>query len=131
MMTDPIADMLTRIRNAHMRFFKNVNVPASHIKGGVLSVLEREGYINGFSEFVDDNGHKVFRVDLRYHDGRPVIKEICRVSKPGCRTYTKSKKISPVFNGFGVSILSTSIGILSDSEAKSKNVGGEVLCKVF
>ncbi|MDR0968169.1 MAG: 30S ribosomal protein S8 [Holosporaceae bacterium] len=129
-MTDPIADMLARIKNACQRYFGTVDIPASKVKAGVLKVLEREGYINGFREVSVDN-RPVLRVDLRYYDGRPVINVLDRVSKPSCRVYSKLKKISSVFNGFGVYILSTSKGVMSDAEAKENNVGGEVLCKVF
>jgi small subunit ribosomal protein S8 len=130
MMTDPISDMLARIKNACQRYFETVDIPSSKIKAGVLRVLEREGYINGFQEVSMDN-RNVLRVDLRYYDGKPVIKMLDRVSKPSRRVYSKLKKINAVFNGFGVYILSTSKGIMSDAEARENNVGGEILCKVF
>jgi small subunit ribosomal protein S8 len=130
MMTDPISDMLARIKNACQRYFETVDIPSSKIKAGILRVLEREGYINGFREVVVAD-RNFLRVDLRYHNGRPVIGMLDRVSKPSRRVYSKLKKIAPVCNGFGVSILSTSKGILSDAEAKESNVGGEILCKVF
>ena len=130
MMTDPISDMLARIRNAHMRQFEAVDIPLSKAKMGVLGVLEREGYINGFKEIT--KGDRAFlRVTLRYYEGKPVINKIERVSKPSRRVYSKLKKISSVFNGFGIYILSTSKGIMSDVEAREQNVGGEILCKVF
>jgi small subunit ribosomal protein S8 len=130
MMTDPIGDMLARIKNACMRYFGTVDVPASKEKAGILRVLEREGYINGFKEVVV-NDFPVLRVDLRYYEGSPVIKTLARVSKPSRRVYSRLKKIGAVFNGFGIYVLSTSKGIMSDSEAKENNVGGEILCKVF
>jgi small subunit ribosomal protein S8 len=130
MMTDPISDMLARIKNACQRYFETVDIPSSKIKAGILQVLEREGYINGFKEVAIGN-FNFLRVDLRYHNGKPVISMLDRVSKPSRRVYSKLKKIAPVCNGFGVSILSTSKGILSDVEAKESNVGGEILCKVF
>lgn len=130
MMTDPISDMLARMRNACMRHFETVDIPSSKMKAGILRVLEREGYINGFKE-VEINGFNVLRVALRYYDGKPVIKVIDRVSKPSRRVYSKLKNIAPVFNGFGIYVLSTSKGIMSDAEAKENNVGGEILCKVF
>ncbi len=130
MMTDPISDMLARIKNACQRYFETVDIPSSKIKAGILRVLEREGYINGFREIVKDD-RDFLRVTLRYYEGKSVIKNLDRVSKPSRRVYSKLKKISNVFNGFGIYILSTSKGIMSDAEAKENNVGGEVLCKVF
>jgi len=130
MMTDPISDMLARIKNACMRYFETVDIPSSKVKAGILRVLEREGYINGFKEIVKDD-RDFLRVTLRYYEGKPVIKSLDRVSKPSRRVYSKLKKITNVFNGFGISILSTSKGIMSDAEAKENNVGGEILCKVF
>ncbi len=130
MMTDPISDMLARIKNACGRYFETVDIPSSKIKVGILSTLEREGYINGFKE-IDIDGHKFLRVELRYYEGRPVINMLDRVSKPSRRVYSKIKKVKSVYNGFGIYVLSTSKGIMSDAEAKEHNVGGEVLCKVF
>jgi small subunit ribosomal protein S8 len=130
MMTDPISDMLARIKNACQRYFETVDIPSSKIKAGILRVLEREGYINGFTEVVVGNLN-FLRVDLRYHNGKPVISMLDRVSKPSRRVYSKLKRIAPVCNGFGISILSTSKGVLSDAEAKENNIGGEILCKVF
>lgn len=130
MMTDPISDMLARIKNACQRYFETVDIPSSKIKAGILCVLEREGYINGFREIIKDD-RDFLRVTLRYYEGKSVIKNLDRVSKPSRRVYSKLKKISNVFNGFGIYILSTSKGIMSDAEAKENNVGGEILCKVF
>ncbi|MDR1982900.1 MAG: 30S ribosomal protein S8 [Holosporaceae bacterium] len=130
MMTDPISDMLARIKNACQRYFEAVDIPSSKIKAGILRVLEREGYINGFQEIVDGN-RSILRVDLRYYEGKSVINMLDRVSKPSRRVYSKLKKINAVFNGFGIYVLSTSRGIMSDAEAKENNVGGEILCKVF
>jgi small subunit ribosomal protein S8 len=130
MMTDPISDMLARIKNACQRYFETVDIPSSKVKIGILRVLEREGYINGFREVVKDD-RAFLRVTLRYYEGKPVIKKLDRVSKPSRRVYSKLKKINPVFNGFGIYVLSTSKGIMSDAEAKESNVGGEILCKVF
>lgn len=131
MMTDPISDMLARIKNACMRNFETVDIPSSRIKAGILRVLEKEGYINGFREIEQKNGFKILKVNLRYYEGSPVIKMLERVSKPSRRVYTKLKKIDSVFNGFGIYVLSTSKGVMSDAEAREKNVGGEILCKVF
>lgn len=130
MMTDPIADMLARIKNACMRSFVTVDVPASKEKIGILQVLEREGYINGFEQ-VEKDGKLTLRVNLRYFDGKPVIKILERVSKPSRRVYSRLKKIGSVLNGFGIYVLSTSKGIMSDAEARTQNIGGEILCKVF
>ncbi|MDR2724257.1 MAG: 30S ribosomal protein S8 [Holosporaceae bacterium] len=129
-MTDPISDMLARIKNACQRCYKTVDVPSSKVKACVLHVLEREGYINGFEELDKDN-RKFLRVDLRYYEGKSVINMLDRVSKPSRRVYSKLKKISSVFNGFGIYVLSTSKGIMSDAEARENNIGGEILCKVF
>ena len=130
MMTDPISDMLARIKNACNRYFETVDIPSSKIKAGILRVLEKEGYINGFQEVAVD-GHNFLRVELRYYEGRPVINMLDRVSKPSRRVYSKIKKVSSVYNGFGIYVLSTSNGIMSDAEAKKEYVGGEILCKVF
>jgi small subunit ribosomal protein S8 len=130
MMTDPISDMLARIKNACQRRFKTVDIPLSKVKKGILQALEREGYVNGFEEVGEGVG-KVLRVNLRYYEGEPVVNVLDRISKPSRRVYSKLKKIDSVYNGFGIYVLSTSKGILSDAEAKESNVGGEVLCKVF
>ncbi|MDR0677849.1 MAG: 30S ribosomal protein S8 [Holosporaceae bacterium] len=130
MMTDPISDMLARIKNACQRYLGTVDIPASKIKAGILRVLEREGYINGFKE-VTLNNRVFLRVDLCYYEGESVINILNRVSKPSRRVYSKLKKVASVFNGFGICILSTSKGVMSDAEAKEDNVGGEILCEVF
>jgi small subunit ribosomal protein S8 len=130
MMTDPVSDMLARIKNACQRRFRTVDIPSSKIKAGILQALKREGYVNGFEE-VGNGFSKVLRVDLRYYEGKPVINMLDRVSKPSRRVYSKLKKIDSVYNGFGIYVLSTSKGVLSDAEAKESNVGGEILCKVF
>ncbi len=130
MMTDPISDMLARIKNASQRYFETVDIPSSKVKVGILRVLEREGYINGFKE-VKEKDRSILKVDLRYYEGKPVIKVLDRISKPSCRVYSKLKKIDSVFNGFGIYVLSTSKGVMSDAEARENNVGGEILCRVF
>ncbi|MDR2267852.1 MAG: 30S ribosomal protein S8 [Holosporaceae bacterium] len=130
MMTDPISDMLARIKNACLRRFDVVDVPLSKIKYGILKVLEREGYINGIEE-VEVDGRNFLRVSLKYYEGKSVIKALDRVSKPSRRVYSKLKKVSLAFNGFGIYVLSTSRGILSDAEARDNNIGGEILCRVF
>jgi small subunit ribosomal protein S8 len=128
--TDPIADMLARIRNAQGRKYATTLVPASRFRAGVLEVLTREGYIEAY-EKVDIDGFSHFKIVLRYHEGRGVIVDMKRVSRPGCRTYSKIKDLPRVYNGLGISILSTSQGVLSDAEAREKSIGGEVLCTIF
>ncbi len=129
-MNDPLGDMLTRIRNAQLRKRTTVATPASLLRARVLDVLQSEGYIRGYSE-VAVNGKAEYQIELKYSDGQPVIREIQRVSKPGRRVYSSAKSIPRVADGLGVSILSTPKGVMSDHEARSQNVGGEVLCQVF
>lgn len=132
MMTDPIADMLTRIRNAVRVERRFVDVPASQLKRGVAEVLKREGYIWDFEEQeVEGAPTKQLRIELKYGpNGERVIQTIKRVSKPGCRVYSKSRDLRPVLNGLGISILSTSRGVVSDREARQQKLGGEVLCEI-
>jgi small subunit ribosomal protein S8 len=130
LMNDPLGDMLTRIRNAQMRKRPSVKTPASSLRARVLDVLQAEGYIRGYSE-AELNGKAEFQIELKYFDGQPVIREIQRVSKPGRRVYSSVRSIPRVADGLGVSILSTPKGVMSDHEARSQNVGGEVLCRVF
>src|SRR5262249_1324485 len=128
MMTDPIADMLTRIRNAVAIERPFVDIPMSREKEGIAQVLQREGYIWDF-EIVDEKPVKNLRLNLKYGpNGERIIQEIKRISKPGCRMYRKSPELPVVLEGMGISVVSTSQGILSNREAKSKGVGGEVLC---
>ena len=130
-LTDPIGDMLTRIRNAQMRRRDVVQTPASTLRGRVLEVLKSEGFIRGYSESKMDNGVAQFDIELKYSDNAPVIRTIERVSRPGRRVYASVKNIPSVANGLGVSILSTPKGVMADHEAKAQNLGGEVLCRVF
>ena len=130
MMNDPLGDMLTRIRNAQMRKRPSVNSPASTLRARVLDVLQSEGYIRGYSE-TESDGKTEFQIELKYFDGEPVIRQIQRVSKPGRRVYSSVRSIPRVADGLGVSILSTPKGVMSDNEALTQNVGGEVLCRVF
>ncbi|MCY4547854.1 MAG: 30S ribosomal protein S8 [Defluviicoccus sp.] len=130
-MSDPIGDMLTRIRNGQRAHKAAVDAPSSRLRANVLDVLQREGYIRGYSESELRKGIAELRIELKYHDGEPVIREIRRVSKPGRRVYSKIRDLSPVYNGLGISILSTPRGVMSDNEARAANVGGEVLCMVF
>ncbi len=133
MMTDPIADMLTRIRNAVSVERPNVEIPMSRVKRGVADVLKREGFIWDWSE-VANQAKPVpnLRIELKYGPaGEKVIRRIRRISKPGCRVYSRSTELRPILNGLGISILSTSHGVMSDREARRQKVGGEVLCEVW
>jgi small subunit ribosomal protein S8 len=128
-MNDPIGDLLTRIRNAQRRGKSTVQSPASKLRVHLLEVLQREGYIRGFTE-VEKEGRKELDIELKYYDGAPVISEIRRISKPGRRVYSAVRDLPLVRNGLGVSILSTPKGVMSDNEARTQNVGGEILCRV-
>ena len=130
-MSDPLGDMLTRIRNAQRARQTSSVAPASTLRANVLDVLKREGYIRGFAAEVLRPGVALLRIELKYNEGEPVIKEITRVSKPGRRVYSKIRELPRVYAGLGVSILSTPRGVMSDAEARAANVGGEVLCRVF
>ena len=130
-MNDPIGDMLTRIRNAQMRGKSTVSTPASKLRGWVLDVLADEGYIRGYESGSDANGHPTLEISLKYFDGTPVIRELKRVSKPGRRVYLGRDDIPQVRQGLGISIVSTSKGVMTDASARTNNVGGEVLCTVF
>jgi len=130
-MTDPIADMLTRIRNSQMRGKSVVLTPASKLRVRVLEVLADEGYIRGFEETKGEDGHPAIEISLKYYEGEPVIRELKRVSKPGRRVYMGVSDIPSVRQGLGVSIVSTSKGVMSDANARAANVGGEVLCTIF
>ena len=130
-MNDPIGDMLTRIRNAQMRGKSTVLTPASKLRARVLDVLADEGYIRGYEEGRDERGHPQIEISLKYYEGTPVIRELKRISKPGRRVYMAVKDVPQVRQGLGVSIVSTSRGVMSDAAARSANVGGEVLCTVF
>jgi len=130
-MSDPLSDMLTRIRNGQRARKSSIVAPASKLRSGVLEVLKREGFIRGYSQYELRPGLNEFKIELKYHEGDPVIREINRVSTPGRRVYSKIKDLSRMYDGLGISILSTPRGVLSDSEARAANVGGEVLCQVF
>lgn len=130
-MTDPLGDMLTRIRNGQRAGKTQIKAPAAKLRARVLDVLQREGYIRGYSSTELAPGIHKFTIELKYHDGEPVIREIARVSKPGRRIYAKITDLPRVYNGLGVSILSTPKGVISDAEARAAHVGGEVLCKVM
>ena len=130
-MTDPIADMLTRIRNSSLRGKSTVSTPASKLRVWVLDVLQDEGYIRGYEKQTGKDGHPAIEISLKYYEGEPVIRELKRVSKPGRRVYMGVNDIPSVRQGLGVSIVSTSQGVMSDAKARAANVGGEVLCTVF
>ena len=129
--SDPLGDMLTRIRNAQRARHSSCMAPASKLRANVLDVLKREGFIRGFAAEELRPGVAQLRIELKYNEGEPVIKEITRVSKPGRRVYSKIKELPRVYAGLGISILSTPRGVMSDAEARAANVGGEVLCRVF
>ena len=130
-MSDPLGDMLTRIRNGQRARQAVVASPASKIRANVLEVLKREGYIRGFSREDLRPGVAELKIELKYVDGEPVIREIARVSKPGRRIYSGIADLPRSYNGLGITILSTPRGVLSDNEARAAKVGGEVLCRVF
>ena len=130
-LTDPLGDMLTRIRNAQGSRHSSCISPASKLRANVLEVLKREGYIRGYTAEEVRPGVNQLRIELKYAEGEPVIKQIHRVSKPGRRVYSKISELPRHYAGLGVSILSTPRGVLSDAEARAANVGGEVLCRVF
>ncbi len=130
-MNDPIGDMLTRIRNSQMRGKSTVITPASKLRARVLDVLADEGYIRGYEPTTGADGHPAIEISLKYFDGTPVIRELKRVSTPGRRVYMGVKEIPTVRQGLGVSIVSTSKGVMSDASARNANIGGEVLCTVF
>jgi small subunit ribosomal protein S8 len=131
MMTDPIADMLTRIRNAVSVERASVDMPISKVKRGVADVLKREGYIWDWQE-VEEQPKGNLRLDLKYGpNGERVIQKIRRISKPGCRVYSKARDLKPILHGLGIQIISTSRGVVSDREARQRNLGGEVLCEVY
>ena len=128
---DPIGDMISRIRNAQMRLLNKVEIPGSKFRAKILDVLKQEGFISGYKFSSGPNKHSFLYVDLKYSDGTPVIKEIKRISKPGRRIYARASSIPKVQNGLGVAVVSTSKGIMSDTDARNHNIGGEIICRVF
>ena len=130
-MTDPLGDMLTRIRNAQGRRKSTVLTPASKLRKSVLDVLADEGFIRGYNVQGEDTPQGEFEIELKYYEGEPVIREISRISKPGRRVYTSVRDMPRIQNGLGVAILSTPKGVMTDAKARTENVGGEVLCQVF
>jgi len=129
--TDPISDMITRIRNAQLRTLNSVSIPNSKFRAKILDVLKEEGYISDYKISSNEKSNKFLLVNLKYNNGIPVIREISRVSKPGRRIYTKADSIPRIQNGLGIAIVSTSKGIMTDNDARLKKIGGEIICRVF
>jgi len=130
-MSDPIADMLSRIRNGQQARKGSITLPASKVKKNILNVLKTEGYIRDYSVTQNDKGFDEITVELKYHDGEPVIKNLNRVSKPGRRVYASLDKLPKYYNGLGVYIVSTSQGVMSDYQARESKIGGELICNVY
>ena len=128
---DPIGDMISRIRIAQMRLSNKVQIPSSKFREKILQVLKNEGYISDYKMFSDSNKKSTISVDLKYNNGLPVIKEIRRISNPGRRVYAKATSIPKIQNGLGLAIVSTSKGIMTDNDARTQNIGGEIICRVF
>ena len=130
-LTDPIGDMFSRIRNGQMRSLDSIDIPSSNFRKNILEILKNEGYIKGY--FIEKSkSNKInIKINLKYYEGDPVIKEIKRISKPGRRIYSRANSIPRVMNGLGLAILSTPKGVMSDTEARKNNVGGEIICRVF
>ena len=130
-LTDPIGDMFSRIRNGQMRSLQSVNIPSSIFRQNILKILKNEGYISDYYIEKNENNKSFLKINLKYYEGDPVIKEIKRISKPGRRVYSRATSIPKVMNGLGLAILSTPKGVMSDTEARKNNVGGEIICRVF
>ena len=130
-LTDPIGDMFSRIRNGQMRSLNSIEIPSSNFRRNILEILKKEGYIKDYFIEKSENNKQSLKISLKYYEGDPVIKEIKRISKPGRRVYSRATSIPKVMNGLGLAILSTPKGVMSDSEARRNNVGGEVICRVF
>ena len=130
-LTDPIGDMFSRIRNGQMRSLNSIDLPSSNFRKNILKILKEEGYIKDYYIEKSENNKISLKVNLKYYEGDPVIKEIKRISKPGRRVYSRANSIPRVMNGLGLAILSTPKGVMTDAEAKKNNIGGEIICKVF
>jgi|TARA_B110000914_G_C15178674_1_gene316306 small subunit ribosomal protein S8 len=128
---DPIGDMFTRLRNGQMRLLETINVPSSTFRQKILDILKSEGFIKNYYIEKLENNKINLKVNLKYYEGHPVIKEITRISKPGRRVYSRATSIPKVMNGLGVAILSTPKGVMTDNDARKNNLGGEIICKVF
>ena len=129
--TDPISDMITRIRNAQLRTLSTVTIPNSKLRARILDVLKEEGYISDYKPSSNEKNNKFLLVNLKYNNGIPVIREISRVSKPGRRIYTRAESLPKISNGLGIAIVSTSKGIMTDNDARNQNIGGEIICRIF
>ena len=129
--TDPIGDMFSRIRNGQMRSLNSIDIPSSNFRKNILKILKEEGYIKDYYIEKSENNKISLKINLKYYEGDPVIKEIKRISKPGRRVYSRANSIPRVMNGLGLAILSTPKGVMTDTEAKKNNIGGEIICKVF
>ena len=129
--TDPIGDMFSRIRNGQLRSLSSIIIPSSNFRKNILEILKNEGYIRDFFIEKSENNKISLKISLKYFEGQPVIKEIKRISKPGRRVYSRAASIPKVMNGLGLSILSTPKGVMSDTEARKNNIGGEIICRVF
>ena len=129
--SDPIGDMFSRIRNGQMRSLNSIVIPSSNFRKNILEILKKEGYIKDFFIEKSENNKISLKINLKYYEGDPVIKEIKRISKPGRRVYSRATSIPKVMNGLGLAILSTPKGVMSDAEARKNNVGGEIICRVF
>lgn len=130
-MTDPIANMIAALKNGQLAEKSSISVPSSKLKKSILKVLADEGYVANFEDAKDENGHPVIKINLKYHEGQPVIRQIKRISKPGRRVYAQIGKMPNVHNGLGIIIVSTSKGVMSDFDARQAKIGGELLCSVF
>jgi small subunit ribosomal protein S8 len=130
-LTDPIGDMFTRIRNGQMRLLETVQIPSSNFRKNILEILKSEGFIKNYYIEKLENNKINLKINLKYYEGNPVIKEIKRISKPGRRVYSRATSIPKVMNGLGFAILSTPKGVMTDTEARKNNIGGEIICKVF
>ena len=130
-LTDPIGDMFSRIRNGQMRLLNSIVIPSSNFRKNILEILKKEGYIKDFLIEKTENNKTSLKISLKYFEGDPVIKEIKRISKPGRRVYSRANSIPRVMNGLGLAILSTPKGVMSDTDARKNNVGGEIICRIF
>ena len=130
-LTDPIGDMFSRIRNGQMRSLNSIDIPSSNFRKNILKILKEEGYIKDYYIEKSENNKTNLKINLKYYEGDPVIKEIKRISKPGRRVYSRANSIPKVMNGLGLAILSTPKGVMSDTEARKNNIGGEIICRVF
>jgi len=130
-LTDPIGDMFSRIRNGQMRSLDSIEIPSSNFRKNILEILKNEGYIKDYYIEKSENNKINLKINLKYYEGDPVIKEIKRISKPGRRVYSRANSIPRVMNGLGFAILSTPKGVMTDSEARKNNVGGEIICRIF